>query len=294
MGQNLGHVPTGFVAIAGTVVLLPAFIQLSQGRLRELAIVILALAIAFALYRVLPTHPTPAQLSAVERGRLVYISEGCIHCHSQYVRPNSPDVLLWGPVEPMEAIHAQQPPLIGNRRQGPDLAQVGSRRSTLWLKAHLVDPPEVSGGSIMPSFAFLFRDQRGDDLVAYLASLHSGDRQQQINAQQLWRLSNTAVMQADAAQGKRLYQQQCATCHDANGPTRLQHEFKQSPANLFTGPFQYLQSASNTDRSAQLARITKFGIPGTDMPGHEVLSDQQVASLALFLTQTSSPSANHP
>jgi cytochrome c oxidase cbb3-type subunit 2 len=27
--------------------------------------------------------------------------------------------------------------LIGNRRHGPDLAEVGSRRSPLWLKAHL-------------------------------------------------------------------------------------------------------------------------------------------------------------
>jgi cbb3-type cytochrome c oxidase subunit II len=294
MGQNLGHVPTGFVAIAGTVVLLPACIELSHGRLRELAVLVLALAIAFSIYRVLPTHSAPAQTSAIERGRLVYISEGCIHCHSQYVRPNSLDVLLWGPVEPMETIHAQQPPLIGNRRQGPDLSQVGVRRSTLWLKAHLIDPPEVSGGSIMPSFAFLFRDQRGDDLVAYLASLHSVDTQQQIAAQQSWRLSATAAMQGDPAEGKGLYQHQCATCHDANGRARLQYQFRQSPANLFTGPFQYLQSASNTDRSAQLARIAKFGIPATDMPGHEVLSDRQIASLTLFLRQTSAPSANHP
>ncbi len=31
--------------------------------------------------------PVAASSTAIERGRLVYISEGCIHCHSQYVRP---------------------------------------------------------------------------------------------------------------------------------------------------------------------------------------------------------------
>jgi cytochrome c oxidase cbb3-type subunit 2 len=35
----------------------------------------------------------------------------------------------------------------------------------------------------------------------------------------------------------------------------------------------------------RLARIAKFGIPGTDMPGHEYLSDEEIASLSLRLTQ---------
>ena len=61
-------------------------------------------------------------------------------------------------------LRSQRPPLIGNRRQGPDLAEVGGRRSPLWLKVHFFNPPEVSGASIMPSYAFLFRDQRGNDL----------------------------------------------------------------------------------------------------------------------------------
>jgi len=293
MGQNLGHVPTAFVAAAGTVVLLPAFIQFSQCRTREIAVLAIALAIAFAIYGVLPRSPAPTQLSAIERGRRVYISEGCIHCHSQYVRPNSPDVLMWGPTEPMQWIHAQQPPLIGNRRQGPDLVQIGARRSQLWLKAHLIDPSEVSGGSVMPPFAFLFRDQRGDDLVAYLVNLHSGDMQKQIAEQQSWKFSESAVAHADPAEGESLYQHQCATCHNAKGRTLLQYQsqFRQKPNDLITGPFKYLLSASLADRSAQLARICKFGIPGTDMPGHEYLSDQQITSLTLFLTQRSS---THP
>ncbi len=204
---------------------------------------------------------------------------------------------MWGPVENLQQIHQQQPPLIGNRRQGPDLTQVGGRRSSLWLKAHLIDPAEVSGDSIMPSFAFLFDSQRGDDLVAYLASLNGGDSQQHRAQELQWQLSASAVAEADPKEGEILYQHQCATCHDTNGRTRsqYQYQFKHPPGSLSTGSFVHARvSASDRDRSVELSRITKFGIPGTDMPGHEYLSDQQIASLTLFLTQRSSVVVQNP
>jgi cbb3-type cytochrome c oxidase subunit II len=294
MGQNLGHVPTAFVVVAGTIVLLPAFLQLGLTRTREIVTLAVVLTVAFVIYPLLPTRS--AELSTIERGRRVYIGEGCIHCHSQYVRPNSPDVLMWGPLEDLHDVHAQQPPLIGNRRQGPDLTQVGARRSPLWLRAHLINPSQVSGGSVMPSFAFLFRNQRGDDLVAYLVSLHSGDAQQQRTQEQSWQPSAAAVSLADSAEGQLVYQRRCATCHDTNGRTRIefQSQFTQSLVNIFTGPFKYLSSSSSVaDRSAQLSRIAKFGIPGTDMPGHEYLSDQQIASLTLYLVQRSSTAVHN-
>ena len=34
----------------------------------------------------------------------------------------------------------------------------------------------------------------------------------------------------------------------------------------------------------RLEQIAKFGVPGTDMPGHEYLSDQQIASIGLWLS----------
>ena len=289
MGRNLGYVPLGFVAIAAVVVLLPALPQLFTRRARELMVLGVAMPLAFSIQRILPSNSAYGygQLSAIERGRRVYISEGCIHCHSQYVRPGSPDVLIWGPVESLQQVHAQRPPLIGNRRQGPDLAQVGARRSPFWLKAHLMYPRELSDGSIMPSFAFLFRDQRGDDLVAYLASLRSGDIQQQRSLQQAWAPATSATGQASAAEGAHLYQLHCATCHDENGAVQRMFESQslEEPVNLFTGPYKYLHSSGEND--LRLSRISKFGIPGTDMPGHEYLSDRQIASLTFFLTQSS-------
>lgn len=282
MGQNLGQVPAAFVAAAGVVVLLPSCLQLIKSRLRELSTLAAVLVLAIFAFRLLP-HAGAPSASAIERGRQVYISEGCIHCHSQYVRPNSPDALLWGPVESLADIHQQQPPLIGNRRQGPDLSQVGSRRSPLWLKAHLYDPAQVSGGSIMPSFGFLFSDTRGVDLVAYLASLHSGDVAGHLVMEQAWQPSLIAERQADSAEGRRAYQKFCSTCHDTNGATRIrwQSAFHEQPADLIHGPFRYPESAD----SGHLAQITKFGISGTDMPGHEYLSDHEIASLSLWLNQ---------
>lgn len=182
----------------------------------------------------------------------------------------------------------EEPPRIGNRRQGPDLAEVGSRRSGLWLKAHFYDPPEVTGASIMPLYAFLFRNRRGSDLAAYLLSLKTAATAQHAAAERMWRPSATAMAHANAADGEQLYHRFCATCHYANGRTRLrwQHSFKRLPPHLARGPFFYLNPVGPQDeRQVRLAQIAKFGLPGTDMPGHEYLSDGQIASIALWLSE---------
>ena len=250
MGENLGHVPTAFVAVASAVVLAPVIYKLFRCRPRELALTGVVLFIAFVVYRIQSNFPVAASPSAVERGRLVYISEGCIHCHSQYVRPGTTDVLMWGPVESIDKIHEERPPLIGNRRQGPDLSQVGSRRSSLWLRMHLYNPREVSGSSIMPSYAFLFQDQRGNDLVAYLASLHGPDIKEHMAEEQRWHLPIGIASAADPAAGPRLYNHYCATCHNANGSTRLkwQSEFVESPAILDAGAAREPLSLQNRNR----------------------------------------------
>jgi cbb3-type cytochrome c oxidase subunit II len=280
MGQNLGRVPLAFVAVAGVVVLAPACVLLVKARPREITVVLAALATTFLLYRAFPAYDETAPFTSAQRGRQIYISEGCISCHSQYVRPDGPDVLMWGPVENLQLIRAEKPPLIGNRRQGPDLSEVGLRRSPLWLKAHLVSPSEVSYRSPMPSFAFLFRDRRGDDLVAYLASLHGPGEQQQIEREAAWQPSSAAWNKANAAEGEHLYEQHCATCHDAQGSTRRHwtNRWRRAPSVL-----PELRAYASRQQDSKLAQIVKFGMPGTDMPGHEYLSDTQIASLARWL-----------
>jgi cbb3-type cytochrome oxidase cytochrome c subunit len=288
MGQHLGHIPPLFVLAAAALILTPQLLQTRRRELLATATILLAAACAWVTQRALT--PTPAPLTQVERGRQVYIAEGCINCHSQYVRPNTPDVLLWGPIQTLADLSAQRPPLIGNRRQGPDLSEVALRRSPLWLRAHFYSPSQLSHGSIMPSFAPLFRgqNQRGDDLLAYLETLHPDPTAaaQHRLAELSWQPDFTA---ATASHGQQLYTQECATCHDRAGATRTawRTSFHHLPTLLSTGPYLDLPaSATPAQRQTQLAQIIKFGIPNTDMPGHEYLSDADIASLTLYLHQT--------
>jgi cytochrome c oxidase cbb3-type subunit 2 len=289
MGQNLGYVPPAFVVTAGGLILLPGMIEILRHRRREFTATIGIVLAAFCIERTIAAiRPSPPSVSQIERGRQVYISEGCINCHSQYVRPNTADVLLWGPVQSLDEVRREHPPLIGNRRQGPDLAEVGTRRSPLWLKAHFYNPSEVSHASFMPSYAFLFQDRRGDDLVAYLRSLQGTGVAQHLLAEDSWRPSAKAIADADAGQGPAIFRVYCGTCHDPDGPTRRawQRSFKRLPPSLALGPYLHLaKSDSMAQRTDRLAQIAKFGVPGTDMPGHEYLSDREIASLSLWLGQ---------
>ncbi|WP_420239015.1 cbb3-type cytochrome c oxidase subunit II [Telmatobacter bradus] len=296
MAEHLHHVPLGFVASAGAVILAPALIGLARTRTRELALLGTLGLLCGLLARWQGSTAKP-ELSAVERGRAVYVSEGCIHCHSQYVRPGTTDVLLWGPVKSVAAVHREMPPLIGNRRQGPDLAEVGARRSPLWLKMHMIEPQAVSGVSIMPSYAVLFCDERGDDLVAYLASLRAEDAALDVQRRQ-WTPSVEAVAHANAYQGDALYQRFCAACHNEQAPLHQawKNRFRRQPVDFAAGRGVLRVLQPQTVNPSEVARIVKFGLPGTDMPGHEVLDDQKIASISLWLTQKIAqlPNLSHP
>ena len=218
---------------------------------------------------------------------------------------------MWGPIQTLEDLRSQRPPLIGNRSQGPDLSQVGGRRSPLWMKAHFYAPPQVSHASIMPSYAYLFRTQpgaqsRGDDLIAYLQSLRPQDNAQDptrdmahLLAERSWQPSAVAFSSASAAHGAQLFTAYCATCHAANGQTRTEwrSSFHRLPPDPAIGPMLDIPAQPGDPQRDRLAQIVKFGIPGTDMPGHEYLPDADVASLTLWLQQTIAQplaTANHP
>lgn len=227
--------------------------------------------------------PTPDQIAqggeaaAILRGRQVYIAEGCIHCHSQYVRPGTHDEPWWGPSHPLD--RTEEPPLAGTRRQGPDLLEVGNRRNALWHELHLRDPRSLDPGSRMPSYAHLFSGdgQRGHDLVAYLASLGEPDSMER------WEL--TSQEQVDppappsAARGAALFATYCAACHgkEARGDGRYAAQISDPYMNLRKPGFHAVPPGAPEDQA--LARIIRYGLPPTTMPGHEWLTDQQIADL---------------
>ncbi len=118
---------------------------------------------------------------ALRQGLKVYIGEGCWHCHSQFVRPVSNESRRWGPVsESFEYQNElQRPVMFGTRRVGPDLSREGGRRSSDWHAVHFYKPTDLSEGSPMPDYPWLFDgspDQpnaRGLSLILYIQWLGS-------------------------------------------------------------------------------------------------------------------------
>lgn len=234
--------------------------------------------------------PNKEASDSVERGRAVYISEGCIHCHSQYARPNETDFERYGPAT-YSAARSDGPVLIGNRRQGPDLSNVGYRRDRAWQKEHLMAPAALSPGSRMPAYDRLFAkgSQAGEDLLDYLDSLNAEPAGDWFEQRSQWQAT---LPEADPGRGGELFHRLCAQCHgsDARGGGALAGRFAPPPTDLAEGPLRFAPASLPAElRQATLARIVKYGIPGTPMPGHEYLTAQQIADLIAFVNQQSAP-----
>ena len=98
-------------------------------------------------------------------GKLIYIAEGCVGCHSQQVRNVEMDK-VFGNRPGMAADYANigrtslwqnTATLMGTGRTGPDLTDVGNRQPSLdWNLMHLFQPRSVVAQSIMPSYRWLF------------------------------------------------------------------------------------------------------------------------------------------
>lgn len=110
--------------------------------------------------------PGSKPLSADEmEGKRVYISEGCVACHSQQVRNVDIDK-NFGTRPGMASDYAHikrtgfwqnTATLMGTERTGPDLTDIGNRQPSLdWHLIHLYNPRAVVKQSIMPSYEWLF------------------------------------------------------------------------------------------------------------------------------------------
>ena len=98
-----------------------------------------------------------------ERGRRVYLREGCGFCHTQFVRDLPMDRAFGRPSRPADYT-LEDPPMLGTQRTGPDLANVGTRQpSEAWHLIHLYDPRAVVPQSVMPAYRWFFaeKDQAG-------------------------------------------------------------------------------------------------------------------------------------
>lgn len=121
-----------------------------------------------------PTISSVRPYTALElEGRDVYISEGCVGCHSQMVRPFREETLRYGDYAKAGEFVYDHPFLWGSRRIGPDLLRVGGKYPDLWHYNHLVDPRSTSPRSLMPSYAHLAERPLDLDHAVGKATVHA-------------------------------------------------------------------------------------------------------------------------
>ncbi|MBI3015252.1 MAG: cbb3-type cytochrome c oxidase subunit II [Candidatus Tectomicrobia bacterium] len=132
-------------------------------------LIFVALSLAIAIYPAIeaskvPPAPGLEPLSpSAQRGREIYVAEGCSYCHTQQVRPLPQDQIFGRPSAPGDFAYST-PQLLGTERTGPDLANVGNRQpSSTWHLIHLYNPRAVVRESIMPAYWWYFqrKDQAG-------------------------------------------------------------------------------------------------------------------------------------
>ena len=110
-----------------------------------------------------PLYP-PLPLGDARRGKEVYISMGCAHCHTQQVRrvDLGTDLLRgWGERQSFARDYIRQDRvLLGETRRGSDLSNVGSRLTNRAEAHRLLYMPRLADErSMMPSYSFLYREQ---------------------------------------------------------------------------------------------------------------------------------------
>jgi cytochrome c oxidase cbb3-type subunit 2 len=109
-----------------------------------------------------------------QRGRDIYVREGCYLCHSQMIRALRDEVERYGHYSIAAESMYDHPFQWGSKRIGPDLARVGGKYSSEWHYAHLINAQSVVPESLMPHYAFLAETPLDtSDLQARLRTLRA-------------------------------------------------------------------------------------------------------------------------
>lgn len=190
-------------------------------------------------------------------GKKVYISEGCVGCHSQQVRNVEMDK-VWGDRPNIAADYARivrtsllqnTATLMGTERTGPDLTNIGIRQASIdWHLLHLYNPRAVVKESIMPAHPWLFEVKENPaekdvivnvpsdfmngkngkvvasekvlNLVAYLLSLKQVELPDGSQPEFLYKKPPKAKGESseeEGLDGEALYAANCQSCHQPNG-----------------------------------------------------------------------------
>ncbi|MGH9472883.1 MAG: cbb3-type cytochrome c oxidase subunit II [Terriglobales bacterium] len=222
------------------------------------------------------------------QGRGIYVRNGCIGCHTQYIRPSDWNYTQMRVSQPGDYI-ADSPHLLGSERTGPDLSQEGGMHPDDWHVAHFTDPRFTRPVSIMPDFGFLSPPNL-NALIAYVQSLGFKMADARMARQRYWKTQLLAAYhrgedynadflashvppqwmhlpnpypptEASLARGQFVYQQECIWCHgevgDGNGP---------AAADLNPKPFNFTLLKRHAWSGGMLYYQIMNGITGSAMP----------------------------
>jgi len=192
------------------------------------------------------------QRTAVEAtGRMIYLENGCVYCHSQSIRS-----IDWGHganriAQPGDYI-ADEPVALGSQRTGVDLSQEGGEHPDDWHIAHFINPRYTRPSSIMPPFEWLGME-RVNTLTQYVQSLGLKDADRRMERQRFWKAESIKAYEggpvanakwlldivpegwreipnpyptthAGLQRGQKIYQNFCIGCHgpvgDGMGPAQ--------------------------------------------------------------------------
>ena len=150
-------------------------VKLAAGAMVSLAVATAALVVLpyMEVRDITPPEGLKPYTSAQQRGRDVYIANGCVYCHTQQPRDRNlgPDHERgWGRASVPGDYVYDKPHLLGSMRTGPDLFNIGARQpSKDWHLGHLYQPRAYVPGSIMPAYPYLFETKAaaepGDEVV---------------------------------------------------------------------------------------------------------------------------------
>lgn len=198
------------------------------------------------------------------QGAEVYREHGCASCHTQQVRAaqEGNDIARgWGARRTVAPDYMlDNPPLIGTIRLGPDLANVGTRRTDAnWHYAHLYEPKSKVEGSIMPPYKYLFEERRargGADAIPHPTKkeleLVPNDDARTLVAYMMSLRANGLVFEAPMPQSKTN-----APAGDTNAPA--------GGTNTMTAGTNAV--AGETNPAASAARSTNAAAAATNSPG---------------------------
>ncbi|MBU2492356.1 MAG: cytochrome c [Bacteroidetes bacterium] len=255
--------------------------------------IIIAVVPAYYVNDVTPTPGSKPMTFEEFQGLKVYVSEGCMYCHTQQVRPLESDKMFGRPSAPGDYAYLKPlddlrmtPAVLGSERTGPDLSNIGNRQpSEAWHYMHLYNPRSVVKTSVMQAYPWMFEikeDPLPDDyivslppddapkngklvatedaqhLVAYLLYL----KQAPIKILGVKEIASTSSNKTGLNIGESIYKSNCASCHQQNGEG-------------LTAVFPPLKNSSvvNSDNADEHIGIVLFGAKGRTIDGVKYTSE---------------------